>query len=190
MADLAPVAPVERYFSRQNLTMDGVYGSGLAKIMVRPGVVDAGLALSLGCALPLPGKLSRNTMLTCITVAPNEWLIQVDAEATLAAVLDRVRSALPSDRSLIIDISDAAAVIQLSGLDAAATLASICPLDLSPAAFPAGASARTMIGDVAGVITHPGSNPIFRLIVDQSAADYVWRLLAASAGCDSDKISA
>lgn len=189
MVELSIAPPIARSCRRPNLTMEVVHGGGMAKIMVRPGVDDADWALSLGLPLPRLGRIARAGELTCIALAPQEWLIRLDPEPALPAVLDRVRSAMPTQASLVIDVSDAVLLILLSGDDSTVALGSICPLDLSSAAFPAESAASTMLGDVTGIIIRPGIEPVFQLIVDQTVADYIWRLLAIAGGFDGEEKS-
>jgi heterotetrameric sarcosine oxidase gamma subunit len=67
-----------------------------------------------------------------------------------------------------VDVSDAFAELALEGRDAAAVLARLVPVDLDPAAFPAGAAARTLLRHVPLVLV--ASERGFGLLVPRSYA--------------------
>ena len=70
-------------------------------------------------------------------LGPDEWLLlapQSDGPA-LAAALERAMEGKPHS---LVDVSHRQTGIEISGLDAAATLNAGCPLDLDPDAFPVG----------------------------------------------------
>lgn len=70
------------------------------------------------------------------------------------------------------DQSDGWACLALDGAEAGAVLARLVPIDLSPATFPEGATARTLLGHMSLLIHRPGAT-LFHL--------YIFRSMVASA---------
>ena len=90
-------------------------------------------------------------------MSPDELLLFVayDRAGALAASLG---AALAGAHHLAVDVSDARAVIRLSGSGVAEVLAKGAPVDLGPAAFPAGTARRSHICGVAVGFWRRGEN--------------------------------
>ena len=63
-----------------------------------------------------------------------------------------------SGLAAVTDQSDGWAWIELTGTDAAAVLARVCPLDLRQQGFPTGTSARSTIGHIPALLIHTGGD--------------------------------
>lgn len=115
-------------------------------------------------------------------MAPDELLLLTDyAEAPdLARRLDE---ALAGRHSLALDVSDARAVLDLSGARTAEVLAKGVPVDLSPAAFPPGTARRTHLGGIA-VVFWRRSEQDWRIACFRSFGRhlYDWLVTAARPG--------
>lgn len=72
-----------------------------------------------------------------------------------------------ADAAALTDLSDGWVALALDGPPAADTLARLVPLDLSPAAFPEGATARSGLGHMV-VLLHRAGPERFRLFVFRS----------------------
>lgn len=83
-----------------------------------------------------------------VWMSPDELLLFTgyDEAGALVAALDR---ALAGAHHLAVSVSDARAVIALSGAGVAEVLAKGAPVDLSGAAFPVGAARRTHVAGIA-----------------------------------------
>ena len=69
-----------------------------------------------------------------------------------------------------VDQTDSWAIVRIDGVDAAAVLARLTPIDLRPSQFKRGHTARTLIGHMTGSITRLGANS-FEVMVMRSMAD-------------------
>jgi sarcosine oxidase subunit gamma len=69
--------------------------------------------------------------------------------------------------------------LAVTGAHAATMFAKICGVDLRPRAFPQGRVAQTSIARLNGVIVRDdrGGVPLFHLLADCAAAEYLWDCL-------------
>lgn len=130
----------------------------------------AQLSAQLGFAPPEANQTARHGSATILWLGPDQWLWVGDSAPEW-----------PSD-VVALDVSDARAVIRLSGPQARALLARACPLDLHPSAFPPGRCAQTTLARAAMLLHllehEQGANPVFDLYVARSYADYAWEWLS------------
>lgn len=114
-------------------------------------------------------------------LAPGEWLVTGNE-----ADVEHVRlhcSETAGSLGLMVDVTHARAAFELSGAAARSVLSAHCPLDLGDEAMPIGAAKRSMFSDAGFFISRRSdrdSQPCFRLIFDQTMADYAERLLGAT----------
>ncbi len=130
-------------------------------------------ALSVELAT-MPGQsvTAGNRLALCL--GPDEWLV-IDVKnhpLTDLAAVEVLHSA--------VDVSDRNTAILVSGPSAADVINAGCPRDLSLAAFPVGACARTIFGKVEVVLHRPRAT-VFRMEVWRSFSDYAFQLLAEAA---------
>lgn len=83
------------------------------------------------------------------------------------------------DLAALTDQSDAWACVTLSGDDAGAVLARLVPIDLRPAAFKQGHTARTQLGHMNASITRTGPDSFLILVFRSMAATLVHDLVTA-----------
>jgi sarcosine oxidase subunit gamma len=108
-------------------------------------------------------------------LGPDEWLV-IDTEGNDPMADCAKVKALHS----AVDISHRHVAIVVSGAGAADVLNAGCPRDLSLAAFPVGAAARTVLGKVEIVLLRTAEDA-FRVECWRSFSDYVFTLLAEAA---------
>ncbi|MHA1527741.1 MAG: sarcosine oxidase subunit gamma [Alphaproteobacteria bacterium] len=121
------------------VTLRGDLSSAALKKAVKAGV---------GVDVPGPLQAAFDGGKGAVWMSPDELLLFTaydQAEALMAAL----GAALVGEHHMAIDVSDARAVIALTGAGVAEVLAKGTPVDLSEAAFPAGTARRTHIGGVA-----------------------------------------
>lgn len=155
---------------------------GLAKIQIFGTGHQDRFREVTGSPVPPPGCQSVSGPLAIAWLAPGEWLA-AGPEAQLVAWLDRIEQRADDD-VLAVEITHARASFTLSGRGSRTTLAAHCPLDLRPDRFPVGAAARSLLGDAGLFISRfvdVASGPRFRIVVDQTMANYVVRLLEPGA---------
>ena len=135
-------------------------------------------ALSQALGLALPEGPATSTVAggrVALWLGPDEWLVIEEGEGDPAAAIAGVTAFHSA-----VDISHRNVAILVSGAGAEATLAAGCPRDLSPAAFPAGACARTVLGKAEIVVWRTGVDA-FRVECWRSFGDYVISFLAEAA---------
>ncbi len=154
-AELRPLAPMARF----------VFRGG------RAAAVAAGQAL--GVALPeIACRAATAGDRAALWLGPDEWLLiapELDDIAERFAGLSGLPHAL-------VDVGHRNAGLEIAGPEAATVLASGCPLDLDPEAFPVGMCTRTMLGKAEIVLWRTASET-FRIEIWRSFAAYAWQFL-------------
>jgi sarcosine oxidase subunit gamma len=147
------------------------------RLSLRAGTEALG-ALSAALGLPLPahpkGSSSSNGR-HALWLGPDEWLVIDEGEADLMAAV--AGSGVLHSAT---DVSHRNTAILVSGPEAAAAIASACPLDLSNAIFPVGAAARTVLAKIEVVLFRTGEEE-YRVECWRSFAPYAFGLLAEGA---------
>lgn len=152
--------------------------------------VDAALAAAAG--LPVPGV--RKALFAesagpetggegyaVYWMAPDELLIALPYGET-AAKAGLLEEALAGRSAAVVDVSDARAVIEISGGAAREVLAKGAPVDLHPDAFGPGDFRRTRLGTLAVAIAMRSAEPDrFEMFCFRSVGPYLWAWLAESA---------
>jgi sarcosine oxidase subunit gamma len=112
-------------------------------------------------------------------LGPDEWLVlspyeEVDTlQGTLANGLAHLHHA-------VTDISDQYAMMNLAGSASREVLASGCPLDFHSTVFKTGMCAQSHFLRTGIMVWQLDGAPRYEILVQRSAADYLWRALAAS----------
>jgi len=152
---------------------------GLLKITLRKSdrALRAVVAEKAGLEPPdRPNRFVEHGGLRCGWLAPGEWLLS-GPEGEVAALAASLGGALSGTAALITPLSHARSVLVLTGPQARQCLMTLTPLNLNPGSFKAGHCARSLLGEAGMYIEATGEPPVFRVIVDQSRAEYAWRLL-------------
>jgi sarcosine oxidase subunit gamma len=151
--------------------------SGLGQINVRgvggPSFCQA-VEEALGLTPPEAGRAATAGPVTMLWLGPDEWLVVAeDGGATLGGSL---RRALTGINAAITDVSDARAVIRLSGCGAGDVLAKGCTLDLHPRVFGPGHVVQSTLArvDVILVQVSGDGDLAFDIHVGRSFAEYLW----------------
>ncbi|HSF96282.1 MAG TPA: sarcosine oxidase subunit gamma family protein [Thermohalobaculum sp.] len=102
----------------------------------------------VGVAVPGTRQAAFKDGRGAVWMAPDELLLftEYSEAGTLTAALE---SALADEHHMAVDVSDARAVLTLSGAGVAEVLAKGAPVDLSEGAFPVGSARRTHVGGIA-----------------------------------------
>ena len=117
-------------------------------------------------------------------MAPDELLL-LTGYGEAAELARRLGEALAGQHHLALVVSDARAVLDLSGPGVAEVLAKGAPVDLSPAAFPPGSARRTHLGGIA-VVFWRRSGDDWRIACFRSFGRhlYDWLVTAARPGSE------
>jgi len=135
---------------------------------------------ALGLEIPVAAcRAAASGDSAALWLGPDEWLLIVSGRAAneTAAALSAALAGLPHS---FVDVSHRQVALELSGPDAPLLLAAGCPLDLDPAAFPAGMCTRTMLAKAEIVLWRTGPD-VFRIEVWRSFAPYVSAFLSEAA---------
>jgi len=141
--------------------------------------VVAPVAKAFGVAPPTkPMGSAASGERAALWMGPDEWLLVAEAEA--GDLLVQLETALAGVFHTLVDVSHRQVALALEGPGAARLLASGCPLDLDPRAFPVGMATRTLFVK-AEIGLWRQAEASFRLEVGRSFAPYVAHMLVEAA---------
>lgn len=163
MAD--PVATVTR---RETLGM----------ITIRADLAQAGdaIAEAAGLAIPEKARITTDASHSLGWMSPDELLLIVPAQETSEAIA-ALEQSLTGAHGLVVNVSDARAVFDVTGPHAEDVIAKLCPAD--PAALPQDGLRRTRAAQVSAAFWRIENG--FRLIGFRSTADYLGQILENAA---------
>lgn len=154
---------------------------GLGMITIRADLALAGdaIAEAAGLAIPDRTRITTDGSRELGWMSPDELLLVLPAP-DMPEALAALAQALTGEHALVVDVSDARAVFDLTGSDAADVIAKLAPVDL--AALPPDGLRRTRAAQTAVALWRRDGG--FRLIGFRSTADYLRLILqnAALAG--------
>ena len=113
-------------------------------------------------------------------LGPDEWLI-VTAAGAQQALRESLLAALDGVFASVVDNSSGLVTIHVTGANAAALLATDCPLDLHQRAFKPGQCAQTRLARAGMIVAPLVDGRGFEVIVRRSFADYLLRWLQQAA---------
>lgn len=152
--------------------------AGLGMIAIRADLdraVDA-IAGAAGLAVPAPLRIVTDGARSLGWMSPDELLLVLPAAET-AEALAALTDTLSGEHALVVDVSDARAVFDLTGPGAADVLAKLSPGD--PHALPEDGLRRSRAAQTAAAFWRvPGG---FRVIGFRSTADYLGLILTNAA---------
>jgi len=152
------------------ITLRGDLGSAAVKKAVK-----AATGLDMPCALEFEAGEAH----AIAWFSPDELLILTpyDEAVAVAAALSGL---LAGQHHLVLNVSDARALIRVSGRSLADVLAKLTPADMSPAAFGPGSCRRTRLAQAPVAIWCRAEGRV-ELVCFRSVASYVFDLLANAA---------
>ena len=158
-----------RLIERTGLGALIVRGSGPTFLATTTGV--------LGVPLPTePNTTRSHGACLALWLGPDEWLLRVAAAETKGWT-ESLQSALAAEHAAVVDVSDRACVLRLSGAAARDVLAHGCPLDLHPRVFGPGGCAQSRYLKTTILIDQVDERPTYDLQVPRTCAQYLWELL-------------
>ena len=127
----------------------------------------------LGCEPPLePNTMVESGDYRIYWLGPDEWLVITPTEKQGKVQAD-LRKALKGVFSSVVDNSSGLTMVEISGENAGALLATDCPLDLHPSAFKPGQCAQTRLAKAGMTIAPMPDTAGFEVIIRRSFADYL-----------------
>lgn len=164
----------------RDVRLTTISGLGMAKLQVLADDPNVWFEKALDIAAPAALTEIESPPLSIAWMALGEWLV-TGSEADV----DRVRQRCAETAGalgLMIDITHARTAFELNGTGAGRVLAAHCPLDLGVHAMPIGSACRSLLSDAGFFISRRpdrDGQPCFRLIIDQTMADYAARMIGA-----------
>lgn len=132
-----------------------------------------------GTAMPEQREITVNGDFAVAWMSSDELLLLCPYE-DVAKSLEALDIALAGSHSMIANVSDARALIRVSGAGAREVVAKLAPVDFSSEAFPKGAFRRSRMAQVAAAMWMSDDNAV-DVICFRSVAPYVMGLLTVSA---------
>ena len=176
--------------------LDGASFDGLARIedcglqgmiTLRGDLADKALvkAASAASGARVPGQREAQVKgdSGLVWMSPDELLVlcpygEVGKRAAAMA------QALAGTHALAVNVSDARAVLRVTGAAAREVLAKLCPVDLAPQSFAPGQIRRTRLAQVPAALWMDGDDS-FRIVCFRSVAQYAFDVLKAAANWQS-----
>lgn len=150
-----------------------------ASVTAWPGAAAAlaeRLDAAFGLALAGPGRWTAAGALVSAWLGPDQWQIEHADRPELAREL----AAAVGAQGGVIDMSDARAVLRLSGPASRDVLARLLPLDLHPRAFAPGHAASTVGAHINVQLRQIDAVPTYDLGCLRSYAESLWQAVAAA----------
>jgi sarcosine oxidase subunit gamma len=138
---------------------------------------------SFGISLPTkPNTTSGGGLLTAMWLGPMSWLLVAGGPLSdthpMTGFAEK-RDTVNATHGALFDVSSSRVAWKIAGPRAEAVLASDCPLDFHPRAFPNGSCAQSLFGHVGSLICRDTGGD-FTLLVARSFAREVWLMLCAA----------
>lgn len=140
------------------------------------------VASSVGFELPTtPNTVSGDLERHALWLGPDEWLI-VGPPGSENSIEDGCRDALGLATGAVVDVSANRTVLELRGPGAREVLEAGCTMDLHPRAFHATCCAQTLVARTGVIIHQVTDEPVYRLFVRPSFAQYLTTWLLDASG--------
>ena len=140
-----------------------------------PAVLDAaGNALGLSLSMPAC-RASMSAARVALWLGPDERLL-LGEESSAIETATRLHQALHQQPHSLVDVSHRQVAFAITDRQAPTVLATGCPLDLDPIAFPVGMCTRTVLAK-AEIVLWRRADDSFHLEVWRTFAPYVRQLL-------------
>lgn len=151
---------------------------GLGMITIRADLSRAGdaIAEAAGLAMPDGTRITTDGSRSLGWMSPDELLLVLPGQET-AEVISALEQALTGEHALVLDMSDARAVFDVTGPFADDVIAKLCPVD--PTGLPTDGLRRTRAAQTAAAFWRIENG--FRMIGFRSTADYLGVILRNAA---------
>ena len=175
------ISPLDGKVSSGDVTVTGAGPRGMISLRGDLGntALQSACKAATGCAMPATGQIVTAGDTALAWMSPDEMLLLVPYDAAKETV-EAMHKALAGQHFLAVNVSDARALITVSGPFAREVIAKLSPADSSPAAFQPGQLRRSRLGQVAAAFWMTDAQT-FHVICFRSVATYAFDLLAASA---------
>jgi len=159
-------------------------GGFLGQLSLR-GFADAAFVAAVESAIALapprePNRVAQNGESRILWLGPDEWLVVTHEDKT-EAYSKKLLELLEGQHFAIADVSEARALIGISGPKARDTLAHGCSLDLHPRVFRTDQCAQTLLARIPIILHQRDDVPSYDIFVQRSLAEYLWNWLEDAA---------
>lgn len=151
--------------------------TGMITLRGDHALLGAAVQAVLGLAMPEVRRVVAGEGAQVLWMSPDELLVITGYDAAPGIAVE-LETALGDAFATVAVVSDARALITLSGAEVRDVLAKLCPVDFAD--FPVGALRRTRAAQVAAAVWRT-SDSDWSLICFRSVAGYVWEALATVA---------
>ena len=128
---------------------------------------------ALGLELPEAGRWHGANGIVAIWLGPGHWTLQREGEIPLLPEI----AGIVGDHAALIELTDARAVLRLTGPAAREILSALLPIDLHPRGFAPGRVATTVTSHLTVQLRQIDTAPTYELSVGRSFAGSLWRSL-------------
>ena len=133
----------------------------------------------LGLPLPLQSNTSvRAANNCCLWLGPRAWLWLADEPSS---TVDTTRRRVGGAGGALFELSSSYVGWLTRGPAIAKVLNRLCPMDLHPSAFPAGACAQTLLGHIGGCLFRTSADAFVVLVARSFARDACHELCGSAA---------
>ncbi|MEM7506356.1 MAG: sarcosine oxidase subunit gamma family protein [Pseudomonadota bacterium] len=133
---------------------------------------------AVGVDVPTPLTATFNGAGGAVWMSQDEVLLLTEYDR-IGAKITKLNKALDNHHVMVLDVSDARAVIRVTGAGARELMAKGAPLDVSDAAFPVGTARRTHFAEIAVGIWRR-EEEVWEIVCFQSYAQHLFSWLKAS----------
>ena len=135
----------------------------------------AALGKAIGVTLPKkPNTSATSGEIAALWIGPDEWFVTAPQGTGLEAKANKAKGLYS-----IVSVDHRNTGMTVAGPKAVLAINSGCPRDMSLAAFPVDACARTMIGKAEVLLWRTGEDT-FRIECWRSFSDYVWKYMVSA----------
>jgi sarcosine oxidase subunit gamma len=128
---------------------------------------------TFGLDLPAPGRWTEAGAIAAVWLGPDHFSIQRQGAEALFPQIESIIA----DHAALIDLTDARAMLRLTGPESRNILAALLPIDLHPRAFAPGHAATTVGAHLTIQMRQLDDAPTYDLAVSRSFAGSLWRAL-------------
>ena len=133
-----------------------------------------------GVAVPKARKIAMGKTASVAWMSPDELLVMVPY-AEVAKAMAKIEKALKEDHALVVNVSDARAVFDISSGPVRDVMAKLAPVDFAPDAFGPGDFRRSRMAQVPAAMWMPDDGSV-RIVCFRSVAVYAFGVLRDAAG--------
>ena len=182
-----PRSALDGASAERGLTIRIADSGPVGQVTLKGDLSSPALAAALddwaGLPVPETWRASTSDRGTAVWMAPDELLLLCGYEEA-GGLAARLGDALAGEHHMALDVSDARAVLTLTGEGVAEVLSKGVPADLRPSAFPVGSARRSHVGAVAVVFWRPSEDE-WKIACFRSFGQYLFDWLQKSARAGS-----